>query len=237
MSKPEPPKVLILYGRGGVGKTTAIAALARKHDFGDLYFINADMDGIDAAYGADKQPLPGIHHSAKLQSVAELSKEWDRVTRRKDIPDEVQTLVFDSFSLIDLRIIDHVSDGGGPCETAKMDKQKWGQRNQMIISNVTKAYTLPYKYVIFVAHERVERDAQGNLSAIYPSVGSDTSRRLIEGAVSSIMHMQLIGRDKRRLTCNANSAIIAKCRAHSVTALLNDQGQTDKPLHEVLAGL
>lgn len=233
-----PPKTMLLYGRGGCGKTTAIAELARKGEFGDIYFVNMDMDGIESVYDKEHKLLPGVHHSPMIRTIKELEREWQRLGSRRDIPPEVQTVVFDSFSIIDLRVINHVAEGGGePCEIGKMNQQKWGHRAQLINNHITKAFDLPYKYVIFTAHERVERNNDGQIVGISPSVGSEKSKAIGEGALSCIVHMSLKTKTKRVLTCNHNPVIVAKCRSKGILALLDEQGTTDKPLHEVLVHL
>lgn len=238
MAAAKAPKVSLIYGRGGCGKTTAIAELARKHNFGDLYFVNMDMDGIDSVYDKEHKLLPGIHHSPMVRTISELKAEWSKLERRKDIDPAVQTVVFDSFSIIDLRVINHVADNGGePCDIGKMNQQKWGHRAQLINNHITNAFELPYEHVIFTAHERIERNTEGQVTSISPSVGSEKSKAIGEGALSCIIHMNMRSKTRRELTCNHNPIIVAKCRSKAIIAMLNDQGVTDRPLHEVLAHL
>lgn len=232
-----PPKVILIYGRGGCGKTTAIAECARKAEFGDLYFVNMDMDGIDSVYDKDHNLRPGIHHSAMIRNVDELKKEWTKLERRSGIAPEVRTVVFDSFSIIDLRVINHVSDGGDPCDIGQMNQQKWGHRAQMINNHITSAFDLPYDNVIFTAHERIERNDKGQITHRSPSVGSEKSKAIGEGALSCIIHMEMMSKTRRVLTCGYHPVTVAKCRSQAVMAMLDEQGTTTKPLHEVLACL
>jgi hypothetical protein len=234
----DPPKVILLYGKPGCGKTTACAELARKAEFGDVYFVNMDMDGIESAYDKDHKLMPGVHHSTMIRSVAELEREWLRLGKRNGIDPAVETVIFDSFSIIDFRIINHVADGGGdPCAAGKMNQQKWGQRTQMVNNHTVQAFNLPFKYVVFTAHEKIARNADGQPTAIYPSVGSENSRAIGEGAFSAVLHMAQKTKTVRELTCNHNPLIVAKCRSKAINAMLNEQGTTTKALNEVLANL
>lgn len=233
-----PPKVILLYGAPGSGKTTAIAELAQKHNFGDVYFVNMDMDGIDSVYDKERNLMPGVHHSTMIRTIAELQTEWQNLKARRNIPPTVKTIAFDSFSIIDFRVMNFVADNGGkPTEIGKMNQQKWGQRAQLINNHITSAFDLPFDFVIFTAHEKYERNDDGQATMIYPSVGSENSRAIGEGAFSCVVNLKKINKTKRQLTFNNNPVIVAKCRSKAIEAMLNDQGSTDKPLHEVLSKL
>lgn len=231
-------KVVMIYGRAGCGKTTAIANLAGKGQFGHVHFVNMDHDGIDSAKDEKHEFRPGIT-ATTIKSIAELDKEWKRLERRTGVAEECQTIVFDSFSMIDLRVVAHVADsrGGTPFELAQMNKQKWGKRTQIINAHILGAFQMPYRYVIFTAHEKSDKNDDGQTTSTWPSVGSENSQAIADGALSAIIHMQLVGRDMRRLTCNYHPIISAKCRSAAVKAMLDTNGQTTKPLHEVLINL
>lgn len=230
-----PPKVGVLYGRAGCGKTTALADLARKHNFGDVHIVNMDMDGIDSAKDAEHEMLPGVTCSEMIRDVAALDREWRRISVRKDIPAECQTIVFDSFSLIDLRVIAHVSGVAGACDIGKMERKQWGERAQVINAHITKSFDLPYRYVIFTAHERIEKNKEGQMIHCSPSVGSENSKAIGEGALSFIIRMELTHARKRTLTCGPHPVIVSKCRSKAVQAILDSNGTTDKPLADVLS--
>lgn len=230
----EDTKVILIYGKPGCGKTKGIASLARTHQFGDVHIVNMDMDGIASAKDAQKNLLPGIT-ATNIRDTTTLDREWKRLAARRDVPAECQTLAFDSFSLIDLRVIMSLSGQTSPGEVGQMNQRKWGDRMMIMNAFIIKAHDMPFKYVIFTAHERVEKNDSGQSTKISPSVGSDKTKDVGEGALSAIIHMKVAPNKKRILTLNDDPVILAKCRGEAIQTIQNANGTTDKPLAEVLS--
>ena len=81
----DPAKVILLYGRAGLGKTWACADLAKNPACGEVYFF--DLDGGLQTIKNDKGELPPrVHAGPFIDTMAACKSQWDALRRRTGIP-------------------------------------------------------------------------------------------------------------------------------------------------------
>lgn len=225
-------KVILLYGRAGLGKTWACADLAKNPECGEVYFV--DFDGGLQTIRDDKGQLPPKVHASPFCATAHDCKlQWEALRNRKGIPAEVQTVVLDSLTALELLFVAELQAHDSPWSTGEMNIPKWGKRNTLLLDYARLARSLPFKYVIFTAHQDTEVDNEGKTTAITPLVGSSRTHEKFQGLCSHVIQFTMTMGGQRQLVINNNGMVMAKCRSRAATALA-PKGTCEKPLHEII---
>lgn len=225
-------KVVLLYGRAGLGKTWACADLAKNPACGDVYFVDLD-GGLQSILGPDGSYPKGVHASNFCGTKLECQAQWDAIRSRKDIPEAVQTVVIDSLTALELLFIADLQSHDSPWSTGEMNIPKWGKRNTLLLDYARLARNLPYKYVIFTAHQDTEKDNDGKIVAITPLVGSDRTHEKFQALCSHVIQFSMTMGGTRQLTVNNTGYTMAKCRSQALTPLTKN-GICEKQLHEII---
>lgn len=225
-------KMILLYGRAGLGKTWTCAELVKNPACGDVFFFDLD-GGLQTIRKADGSLPEHVHAGPFLDSMVACKTQWDAVKRRTGIPAEVQTLVIDSISALDQLVIAELQGHDSPHSTGEMNIPKWGKRGMLLLDYARLARSLPYKYVIFTAHQDTERDADGKVEGVYPLAGSKSTLEKFLGLFSHVIQLTATMSGQRQLIVNGTGVVTAKCRSQAVNALA-PKGLCEKPLHEII---
>lgn len=225
-------KVILLYGKAGLGKTVACAELVKSPAVSGVLF--SDIDGGLQAIRKPDGTLPDkVFSGGFISTPAECKAEWDRLRVRKDVPETADVLVIDSLTALEQMIVAHLADHmTSPWSTGEMNIPKWGKRAMLILDYVRLARSLPFKYVIFTAHQDTERDGD-TTTAITPLAGSARTQEQVSALCAHVIHFGMAMNGKRQLILDAKGIIAAKCRSAAAIAASNG-GVTDKPLHELI---
>jgi hypothetical protein len=228
----DPAKVILLYGRAGLGKTWACADLAKNPACGEVYFF--DLDGGLQTIKNDKGELPPrVHAGPFIDTMVACKTQWDALKRRTGIPAEIQTLIIDSLTALELLFVAELMAHDSPHSTGEMNIPKWGKRNTLLTDYARLARSLPFKYVIFTAHQDTEKDNEGKTVAVTPLVGSERTHEKFQALCAHVIQFTMTMGGARHLIINNNGLVMAKCRSQAASALA-PKGVCEKPLHEII---
>lgn len=168
----------LVYGQPGIGKSTIALSAPSPVLF--------DFDGgVQRVNGAFQCPtLPVQSWDEVLVGLTELGNE----------PNDFKTIVIDTAG----KMLDYMSayiiknDGKMGMRDGSLSLKGYGARKTMFI-NFLKRVSLMGKNVIFVAHEREERD--GDLRIVRPEVGGSSQGDLIK-ELDLVGYMQAIGSER-----------------------------------------
>lgn len=225
--------VILLYGKSGLGKTYACAELAKNDACGEVYFQDLD-GGLKTIQDKDGKLPPKVHASPFCSNKNECMTQWDVLRTRKGIPAAVQTVVIDSLTALELLFVADLQSHESPWSTGEMNIPKWGKRNTLLLDYARLARTLPFKYVIFTAHQDTERDNDGKITTITPLVGSERTHEKFQALCSHVIQFSMTMGGQRQLVVNNNGNVMAKCRANARLAEFAPSGVCTKPLHEII---
>lgn len=225
-------KVILLYGKAGLGKTMACAELVKSPAVTGVYFSDID-GGLQSIRKPDGTLPDGVSASPFISTPAEAKAEWDRLRSRKDVPEEANTLIIDSMTALEQTIVAQLSDHlATPWSGGEMNIPKWGKRAMLLEDYVRLARSLPFKYVVFTAHQETDMDA-GTTVAITPLAGSAKTQEKVCAMCAHVIHFGMTMSGKRQLTIDARGVVAAKCRSASAIAAAAG-AVTEKPFHELI---
>ena len=181
----------LVYGQPGLGKSTL--ALSTQDP------VLFDFDGgIQRVNGAFQCPTLQVQNWTEvLQALQELEKE----------PNDFKTIVIDTAG----KMLDYMStyiiqqDNRLGKRDGSLTLQGFGARKIMFI-NFLKRVSMMGKHVIFVAHEREEKD--GDIRIVRPEIGGSSAGDLIK-ELDLVGYMQAIG-NKRTISWTPQEKFYAK---------------------------
>lgn len=181
----------LVYGQPGLGKSTLALSTPNPVLF--------DFDGgIQRVNGAFQCPTLQVQNWTEvLQALQELEKE----------PNDFKTIVIDTAG----KMLDYMStyiiqqDNRLGKRDGSLTLQGFGARKIMFI-NFLKRVSMMGKHVIFVAHEREEKD--GDIRIVRPEIGGSSAGDLIK-ELDLVGYMQAIG-NKRTISWTPQEKFYAK---------------------------
>lgn len=181
----------LVYGQPGLGKSTLALSTPDPVLF--------DFDGgIQRVNGAFQCPTLQVQNWTEvLQALQELEKE----------PNDFKTIVIDTAG----KMLDYMStyiiqqDNRLGKRDGSLTLQGFGARKIMFI-NFLKRVSMMGKHVIFVAHEREEKD--GDIRIVRPEIGGSSAGDLIK-ELDLVGYMQAIG-NKRTISWTPQEKFYAK---------------------------
>lgn len=181
----------LVYGQPGLGKSTLALSTPNPVLF--------DFDGgIQRVNGAFQCPTLQVQDWTEvLQALQELEKE----------PNDFKTIVIDTAG----KMLDYMStyiiqqDNRLGKRDGSLTLQGFGARKIMFI-NFLKRVSMMGKHVIFVAHEREEKD--GDIRIVRPEIGGSSAGDLIK-ELDLVGYMQAIG-NKRTISWTPQEKFYAK---------------------------
>lgn len=181
----------LVYGQPGLGKSTLALSTPDPVLF--------DFDGgIRRVNGAFQCPTLQVQNWTEvLQALQELEKE----------PNDFKTIVIDTAG----KMLDYMStyiiqqDNRIGKRDGSLTLQGFGARKIMFI-NFLKRVSMMGKHVIFVAHEREEKD--GDIRIVRPEIGGSSAGDLIK-ELDLVGYMQAIG-NKRTISWTPQEKFYAK---------------------------
>lgn len=181
----------LVYGQPGLGKSTLALSTPNPVLF--------DFDGgIQRVNGAFQCPTLQVQNWTEvLQALQELEKE----------PNDFKTIVIDTAG----KMLDYMStyiiqqDNRLGKRDGSLTLQGFGARKIMFI-NFLKRVSMMGKHVIFVAHEREEKD--GEIRIVRPEIGGSSAGDLIK-ELDLVGYMQAIG-NKRTISWTPQEKFYAK---------------------------
>lgn len=181
----------LVYGQPGLGKSTLALSTPDPVLF--------DFDGgIQRVNGAFQCPTLQVQNWTEvLQALQELEKE----------PNDFKTIVIDTAG----KMLDYMStyiiqqDNRLGKRDGSLTLQGFGARKIMFI-NFLKRVSMMGKHVIFVAHEREEKD--GDIRIVRPEIGGSSAGDLIK-ELDLVGYMQTIG-NKRTISWTPQEKFYAK---------------------------
>ena len=181
----------LVYGQPGLGKSTLALSTPDPVLF--------DFDGgIQRVNGAFQCPTLQVQNWTEvLQALQELEKE----------PNDFKTIVIDTAG----KMLDYMStyiiqqDNRLGKRDGSLTLQGFGARKIMFI-NFLKRVSMIGKHVIFVAHEREEKD--GDIRIVRPEIGGSSAGDLIK-ELDLVGYMQAIG-NKRTISWTPQEKFYAK---------------------------
>lgn len=201
----------LVYGQPGLGKSTL--ALSTP---GPVLF---DFDGgIQRVNGAFQCPTLQVQNWTEvLQALQELEKE----------PNDFKTIVIDTAG----KMLDYMStyiiqqDNRLGKRDGSLTLQGFGARKIMFI-NFLKRVSMMGKHVIFVAHEREEKD--GDIRIVRPEIGGSSAGDLIK-ELDLVGYMQAIG-NKRTISWTPQEKFYAKNTCNlppmqEIPVIIDEQGK------------
>lgn len=181
----------LVYGQPGLGKSTVALSTPSPVLF--------DFDGgVQRVNGAFQCPTLQVQNwDEVLQALTELENEGS----------QFKTIVIDTAG----KMLDFMSayiikqDGRMGMRDGSLSLKGYGARKMMFI-NFLKRVSMMGKHIIFVAHEREERD--GDLRIVRPEIGGSSQGDLIK-ELDLVGYMQAIG-NKRTISWTPQEKFYAK---------------------------
>lgn len=201
----------LVYGQPGLGKSTL--ALSTP----DPVLFDSD-GGIQRVNGAFQCPTLQVQNWTEvLQALQELEKE----------PNDFKTIVIDTAG----KMLDYMStyiiqqDNRLGKRDGSLTLQGFGARKIMFI-NFLKRVSMMGKHVIFVAHEREEKD--GDIRIVRPEIGGSSAGDLIK-ELDLVGYMQAIG-NKRTISWTPQEKFYAKNTCNlppmqEIPVIIDEQGK------------
>lgn len=201
----------LVYGQPGLGKSTLALSTPDPVLF--------DFDGgIQRVNGAFQCPTLQVQNWTEvLQALQELEKE----------PNDFKTIVIDTAG----KMLDYMStyiiqeDNRLGKRDGSLTLQGFGARKIMFI-NFLKRVSMMGKHVIFVAHEREEKD--GDIRIVRPEIGGSSAGDLIK-ELDLVGYMQAIG-NKRTISWTPQEKFYAKNTCNlppmqEIPVIIDEQGK------------
>lgn len=201
----------LVYGQPGLGKSTLALSTPDPVLF--------DFDGgIQRVNGAFQCPTLQVQNWTEvLQALQELEKE----------PNDFKTIVIDTAG----KMLDYMStyiiqqDNRLGKRDVSLTLQGFGARKIMFI-NFLKRVSMIGKHVIFVAHEREEKD--GDIRIVRPEIGGSSAGDLIK-ELDLVGYMQAIG-NKRTISWTPQEKFYAKNTCNlppmqEIPVIIDEQGK------------
>lgn len=201
----------LVYGQPGLGKSTLALSTPDPVLF--------DFDGgIQRVNGAFQCPTLQVQNWTEvLQALQELEKE----------PNDFKTIVIDTAG----KMLDYMStyiiqqDNRLGKRDGSLTLQGFGARKIMFI-NFLKRVSIMGKHVIFVAHEREEKD--GDIRIVRPEIGGSSAGDLIK-ELDLVGYMQAIG-NKRTISWTPQEKFYAKNTCNlppmqEIPVIIDEQGK------------
>lgn len=201
----------LVYGQPGLGKSTLALSTPDPVLF--------DFDGgIQRVNGAFQCPTLQVQNWTEvLQALQELEKE----------PNDFKTIVIDTAG----KMLDYMStyiiqqDNRLGKRDVSLTLQGFGARKIMFI-NFLKRVSMMGKHVIFVAHEREEKD--GDIRIVRPEIGGSSAGDLIK-ELDLVGYMKAIG-NKRTISWTPQEKFYAKNTCNlppmqEIPVIIDEQGK------------
>ena len=191
-----PPVVMTIYGQGGTGKTT-LATTSPKP-------ILIDSEQGSKALGARGIDVPVVH----VKSWSDVQEAWTLVRDSK----EYETVVIDPIGeFLDL-LLEQVKSGGD------MSLKKWGEAKDRMRKFI-KAIKESGKHVVFVAHEKEEKDDEQVLRR--PLLQANLWQELAN-MCDVVGHLRVDAQGKRTLRVQPEPKVYAKDRYAALDELIQE---------------
>lgn len=181
-----PPMIAVVYGPGGVGKST-LATTAPKPVF-------IDAENGTKAFGIRGIDVPVAH----VKSWEDVRQAWAVILENP----AYETVVIDPIGkFLDL-LIEQVSAGG------EMNMRKWGEAKKLMYKFISVVKDSG-KHVVFVAHEDKDKDEDVQLRR--PMLAANLSQPLVD--MSDVVgHLRVDANGERSLRVQPEPKFVAKDR-------------------------
>lgn len=195
------PKVVLLYGPPGVGKTSLLTGLDSS-EHGKVLLIDCD-------HGTGRVVPEGVATTAPVNSIQEL----ERIRRELQTPPEgYDTLIFDGLGPV-MDWAQAMSSGanGTMLDVGKMSQKTWPERNIRVF-NVFNAFArLSFKNIFFtVGHQHLGGGDTGQPARTVPAMSESLGGKIAH-YLDYVFYMQAVN-DKRFLHIGHNPTFLTRNR-------------------------